>query len=241
MLFLERVGIRADIDQIHKFTSEDHLLRASEFFEHASVMLDELATPILDHINPILENYSGRWNPMGFMVLPLGSHEELGVLRLHIWPRGLRKLTPKGEPIHNHAWHLASRILIGVYSDDIYAIRGSESYLADEDQRREQGLMRVFSIGFGDTGGTLETDGLCIRVVLDEHREVNAGEHHSIEQGVFHRTTIAHDKFVATLVFDSPTLASSKSKILIDGPAHPITEQREPITAEDIVTVRNQF
>lgn len=241
MLFLERVGIQADIQQIHQFTSEDRLLRASEFFEHASAMLDELAMPVLDNINPILENYPGRWNPMGFMVLPLGSHQELGILRLHVWPKDLRKLTPKGEPIHNHAWHLASRILMGIYNDDIYVVRGAESYPGDENQRKEQELMRVFSIGFGDIGGTLETDGSCVRVVLNEHRIVNAGEYHSIEQGVFHRTTITHDKFVATLVFDSPTLASSKSQILIDGPADPITEQRELITAEDIATVKNQF
>lgn len=241
MLFLERAGIQADIQQIHQFTSEDRLLRASEFFEHASAMLNELAVPVLDNINPILENYTGRWNPMGFMVIPLGTHQELGILRLHIWPKDLRKLTPKGKPIHNHAWHLASRILSGVYSDDIYVVRVLEYYPADENQRRERGLMRVFSIGFGDTGGILETDGSCVKVVLDEHRIVNAGEHHLIEQGVFHRTTIAHDKFVATLVFDSPTLASSKSQILIDGPADPITEQRELITAEDVATVKHQF
>ncbi len=96
MLFLERAGIQTNIQQIHQFTSEECISRASEFFERASIMLDELSVPVLDNINPILENYSGRWNPMGFMVLPLGSHPELGILRLHIWPRNLRKLTPKG-------------------------------------------------------------------------------------------------------------------------------------------------
>lgn len=171
MLFLERAGIQTDIQQIHQFTPEEGLLRSSEFFERASVLLDKLRVPVLDNIHPILENYRGRWNPMGFMVVPLGSHQELGILRLHIWPKDLRKLTPKGEPIHNHAWHLASTILAGVYSDDIYVLE-SEPYPIDENQRKEWGLLRVFSVGFGDTGGTLETAGTCVRVVLREHRDI---------------------------------------------------------------------
>lgn len=241
MLFLERVGIQTDIKETHQFTTEERRIGSGEFFERATVMLDELSGSVLENILPNLENFSARWNPMGFMVFPLGSHPELGILRLHVWPRNLRKLTPKGEPIHNHAWHLASRILTGVYSDDVYTVTEHKPDPIDESQRRQRGLLRVFSVGYGNTGGILETDGSCMRVELKEHRIVEANQHHFIEEGVFHNTTIAHDKLVATLVFDAPTLASIRSKILIDGPTDPITEVREVITSQDITTVKNQL
>ncbi len=240
MLFLEQAGIHTDIKRTHQITPEGYVLRADDFFERAGAMLDQLSIPVLDNIKSILDNGSGRWNPMGFMVLPLGSHQELGILRLHIWPKDLRKVTTKGEPIHNHAWHLESRILKGKYTDKIYVVREREISLL-EDERKERGFLRVFNIGFGERGGTLETDGLCVRVEVGEDRIAKAGEHHSIEQGVFHQTTIAYDKFVSTLIFDAPTLPSLRSDVLIDGPAAPITEERYPITLEDIDTVKNQF
>jgi len=248
MQFLERAGIDIDIRQIHQFTSAEHLLRADEFFDRASVMLDKLGIPVLDNARSILDSHSGRWNPMGFMVLSLGSHPELGILRLHIWPKDLRKVTPKGEPIHNHAWHLESRILEGEYTDEIYVVGEHEPSLEDENERKERGFLRVFNVGFGERGGTLETDGSCVKVAVGEYRTAKSGEHHSIEQGVFHKTTIAHDKLVATLVFDAPTLVfdaptlvSIRSKILIDGPVNPITEVRDAITSQDIATVKNQL
>ena len=71
--------------------AERQPVERDEFFSASACLLPDLADAVCADIMPSLENAYGRWHPSGFMVFPLGTHPELGTLRLHIWPDGARQ------------------------------------------------------------------------------------------------------------------------------------------------------
>lgn len=242
MINLEQFGIQPGNDGADRLPVEASWSKASEFFWRAKILLDSLSDEVLREIVPHLEQQSGRWHPTGFMVFPLGIHKELGSLRLHIWPKGLRRVAPKGDTIHDHSWHLASRVLVGVYNEEFYSVEESDTLPDTEYARRESGLLRVFRTDYNPgSADVLITDGACVKVKLVEPRSIKAGNLHTIEAGVFHRHTILQDELAAALVLNSPTLGGLKQRILIDGPTDPINEYRQVISLEEKLKTKSQL
>lgn len=99
---LEEIGFKSGYDTRHLQRGDPQVLLPNRFFDQAYALLEKAEPIVLDGVVPNLEQYSGRWNPGGFMVFPLGVHEVLGSLRLHVYPRGIPRETDQGPNIHNH-------------------------------------------------------------------------------------------------------------------------------------------
>src|SRR2546428_843658 len=67
------------------------------FFSRACERLWELRDVVMTRVARSLDECFGTWHPSGFMAYPLGEHPEIGSLRLHVWPEGLRRRVTKGR------------------------------------------------------------------------------------------------------------------------------------------------
>lgn len=239
---LEKFRIMPAQDAAHVLSVDSSALPPHRFSEKAFQTLDSLSAEVIGEVIPNLENYSGRWHPNGFMVFQLGTNTDLGTLRLHIWPNSFREMSEKAnaDTIHDHAWHLSSKILAGVYRDELYDVSEVSSQISEE-ERAQQGLLRVFRVNYDpNLPDSLVTDGTFARPILREHRNVSSGGHHFIEAGVFHKTTIPEDKLVATLVLNSPTIQKTGPRILINGPAEAFSTPRKAISREEVMAAKSQ-
>src|SRR3989344_4544091 len=141
---LEELGVKPGNDMQHSRMADLSLFPPDNFFEQAEILVTKASPIVLGKVVPHLEDYPGRWNPGGFMVFPLGIHHVLGSLRLHVYPEGMPRNTPQGPNIHNHAWHLFSNVLVGSYTDTLYALEPSGRTTDPEAIYPGSGLLRVF-------------------------------------------------------------------------------------------------
>lgn len=222
------------------FLQGDTLNDVDNFSRQAVLVLRSAAEEVYEQVIPDLENYEGKWHPLGFMAYRLGNIAAFGTLRLHIWPAGLRKDSPRGPKIHDHAWHLSSLVMSGTYTDEIYEVEEVERPVFSEDDRREQGLLRVYRPKFTETSASLDTDGSCAIATPTERRRFEAGLTHDIPVRVFHLTDIPPTESVTTLLIESPTY-NTRTRILMDTPMGPLTDPKHDITTEDAVFAKEQI
>lgn len=246
MRALEQYGIQPPAASA-SLQQNGNYLPVSDFFEQAHDLLQPVSNVVQTDIIPSLEEHSGRWHPSGYMVYSLGTHQDLGSLRLHIWPQGMRHSETRDVPglprdVHDHVLHIASVAVGGVYEDDIFKVERVGRDLTDEQVVRE-GLLRVFTFPDDDPStGTLITDGRFVRATPVEHRVVPKGDTHSIEAGTFHAPAIPEDALAATLSFSSNRVNLVGPHILAGGSAEPIPGRRKRIvTPEDAVAVKRQL
>ncbi len=239
MKSLQDLGFELGGDEAHlqKVAPED--INPERFFDQAEPLLEELSESVLTEVVPNLEDYEGRWHPLGFMIYPLGVHEGLGSLRLHIWPAGHRVSIDGGSGIHDHAWYLASRVLAGVYSDDRYDVELMPDKAPEGDL--SEPFFRVFGVTKvpGEPDG-LRTDGTYARAQVFDQVLVPAGLTHRIEPGAFHLPTISEGQLAATLVLDSPSLGF-KPSILINRSSEPIFNPRPAVHESEALQVKDQI
>src|ERR1017187_2549985 len=65
------------------------------------------ATNHVDHAVELIKSKKlgiGKWHPTGFATFEVVSIDGLGLMRLHFWPSGLRKVLPGHPPIHKHCF-----------------------------------------------------------------------------------------------------------------------------------------
>lgn len=141
-----------------------------------------------------------RWHPNGFAVFHLGPGPGGGKLRLHIWPTIERVTRPKHPAVHRHEWHLASRVVAGVYTDVLYNVSLATG---SAEGRLQHGFVIRYQPGQPDV---IERSSDVYRVVERERRTVSAGETHCIQAGVFHETTVDSTDFAGTLVLTSGSI-----------------------------------
>lgn len=211
----------------------------STFFETAAPILREAQQEVYDEVIPNLEDYEGKWHPLGFMAWKLGNIATTGTLRLHIWPEGLRRESPRGPKIHDHAWHISSLVMDGDYTDTIFQVE-EQGIVESEQERRERDLLRVYSPRFSNTSAALETDGTCAKVETIEERLYKPDSIHTIETGVFHITNIDIGRAVTTLLIESPPV-ESHPRILMDTAGEPLTNPKYEIPREDAIYAKTQL
>lgn len=234
---LEALGVKPGTDEHHGLMSE--YIQAEDFFKAANVWLEKASPVVVNSIFPHLEDYFGRWNPGGFMVFPLGMHEDLGSIRLHVYPLGIRE-TSHGPNIHNHAWHLASKVLAGNYVDVIYDLE-DQGIVTNYDPLNQDNLFRIFSTRRLPSGqDELVTEGRVVRPVPTLRRSVSTGSTHNIEAGIYHLTIIPDDELTATLVVDSPAF-TNKTGILLATGQERITRNRLIVDEASILLAKEQL
>ena len=222
----------------------DHL-PVQVFFDQTAEILPAIGDTVRSEIIPNLDQYEGRWHPAAYMVYALGAHATLGSLRLHIWPRDLRIREQREEgdikDVHDHVLHIASLVVKGTYSDDIYHVQNRGANVSDE-ELAERGLLRVFTPPQGVSGSdAMTTDGRVVSVRKSAERIIKGGDMHTIEAGVFHAPTIPEDRLAATLSFSSHRVNLAGPHILIAGPADPIKGAKRPVMPDEAEFVKQQM
>lgn len=138
----------------------------------------------------------GRWHPTGFMVFNLENYDDLGILRLHVWPHGERLARPGHPSVHSHCFHLHSEIVHGTYSETLYQANVADS----ADTESWPGFYVSPPSGDG-LDRLIKEDALYSVTNLSGLADYNVGESHSMQAGDYHSTDIARGSFVATLAF----------------------------------------
>lgn len=251
MNLLERHGVLPTDSSVLLHTGNNEV-GSEEFFARSAEILEPAGEIVASEIIPNLEQYYGRWHPTGFMVYPLGEHPELGSLRLHVWPEGLRVRDSNWDKrkvgdiydgdIHNHGWNISSLAIAGFYSDNFYEIETLPDKNVFDEEVASRGLFRVFEVSYaGENPEALTTDGTTVKAHLDEQRTVQAGELHEIEAGPFHAPTVPEDTLGATLVFSSHRVIPEGPQVLIGGSLGPIVGNRQDISDEEKLLAKKQI
>lgn len=189
-----------------------HVTRSSyefaEFVAASQSVLPKLRPLVIDMAAK--GELQGRWHPSGYMVFPVATHPMVGRLRLHIWPKGLRKaeVRPEGLPrdIHDHVMFISSLVVGGVFSDQIFAVSEAGSH----------GPYRVYAPTRGVAAATeiLPTESVVFAQSLGR-REVLQGQFHEINVGTFHVPTIPESQFASTLLISSHRVVDEGPRVLI--------------------------
>lgn len=209
-----------------------------EFREQAGNFLAELADPTINEVVPNLEEYPAKWQPMGFQIYDLGIYPELGFLRLHVWPKILRRASQKADVIHNHPRHIASNVLSGTYRDLIFDVAEKN----DSEQESEGDVYSVYGKTINpDQTEFLSTEGVRVEATVAENRVVPAGTQHFIPPDIFHQTQVPLSESCVTLVFNSFRTKAEGPFVLLNKPPRSMPELREPITPEEIAGVKELF
>lgn len=166
----------------------------AEFIESASVALEREAEFQLDNAIDRLSALESTWHPNGFAVFHLNENHELGKLRLHIWPDSKRVTRPDDAPIHTHAWHLCSHILVGTYAETLY-----EQVRPGSPESREYHSAVIDYLVDRNSFKTLSKAHLRPASKIKATR----GERHLVPAEVPHEAHIGISSFVATLLLTS--------------------------------------
>ena len=173
-------------------------------------------------------------HPAGFLVLYIidPKQREHGQLRLHIWPVDI---DPSKSDIHYHTWHLASKVLLGVYQESLPVVR-----IVDKEDS-QYGAYQI-SHCKDDIGG--------LQVVPDRHAHMQDGlvkkydvnDIHYLPAGEYHLTkprglTITLNVMGKTLLDYSEFVRSSRSNIRPDEQSRQLTIDVEKVY-EQLVLAR---
>lgn len=191
--------------------------------EHAAVgaaELRRLAPIVLESVVPALDLLLGRWHPAGYMVYSLGTHADLGSLRLHIWPAELRRAEerpPGVRDVHDHVLHISSLVLAGTYVDELYQVWAEDQNL-EQAAMDKHGLFRVYTPSAGESGSALlnATAEIVGARVIGE-RVIDSGDSHAIAAGLYHAPRIPPSDLCVTLSFSSYPVMTGGPHILIQG------------------------
>lgn len=232
---LEALGIRSGEDVQHRQRAQLADYPPACHLPLAEDLLRRAAPIIVSEVVPNLTNYPVRWNPGSFMVFPLGMHDHLGSLRLHVWTAGLRE-TSHGPNIHEHGWHLSSLVLAGPYTDNLYQLEQVQK------PPGEEGLLRLYMTERGQGGhDALTTDGALVGPRIIAERSIPQGQIHHIEAGVYHFTTVPLDRLVVTLVVDSPAFVEATGVLLDRGSPTKINRRRISVERSHVLLTREQI
>ena len=129
------------------------------------------------------------WHPLGFVSLPLT--EGAGwALKIHYWPKGTRKPKKPDWPIHDHRFHIESRVLLGVVGNWKYKII-------------EGGEERLFPVSYSGKDSVIMPHGNAITAVLDSKEYHVAGEVYEICRKTFHQAYVPIEESAITLVLQT--------------------------------------
>jgi hypothetical protein len=227
-------------DEFHEHAVQS--LDPNDFFAQAQDFLAERTSEVIGDVIPLITELEGGWHPLGFAAFQLMVLEDGSSLRLHVWPEDLRRGHSLERPaIHDHAWHLISKIITPApYQDTRYDVQVVSDAPSTEEERisSSRGLQRVFRAYYPPGPQELRTDGTCAQVRAIEEVVVQSGQYNRIVAGEYHLDNIPIGLTVATLCLDSPKLIDDGPHVIIDGPADTIKMGRVPIPPEDLRYIR---
>lgn len=138
----------------------------------------------------------GNWHPLGFIHIKIGSVENVGDLRLHIWSDRERKTQTPEMPIHNHVFTVNSHILIGKVTNKAYSITNGSKY-------------RIYHIGYNESRSILTPTNSIVDSELISVSSYNKGDFYQVKVGDFHESQVNENEFSATIVLATDRIKDS--------------------------------
>ena len=127
-------------------------------------------------------------HPLGFFLFRVWTTDAV-TLRLHYWPAKLRPQPVALTPIHDHVWHLRSRVLLGQLTNIVVEV---------EDQRSgEYDLGVITQIDRQDAVSPTDRRVAIRREIRSIHA---AGDYYELVPGIFHFTEVPDNNATATIV-----------------------------------------
>lgn len=138
----------------------------------------------------------GRWHPNGFAAFDVAMVEGVGLIRLHFWPKGLRRNVSRHPPIHNHSFHLYSKVLLGAYRESRYEVGDASDTRSHSAPLRQYLVVPARNDGVDrlDVGGWVGVRSITSRLSFE------ARTWHGLPAGWYHSTPIPISTLCATMV-----------------------------------------
>ncbi|MFD5902821.1 hypothetical protein ACFV6B_21305 [Streptomyces microflavus] len=185
----------------------------------------------------------GLWHPTGFGTFEVAQVPGLGLVRVHVWPEGLRRGLPGHPSVHQHCFHLYSRVLAGEYRESQYGIVAPHEHGPHEVLPGARRL-RVYAVrptGVMGKDELYETgEDLDVVPTLRAAR-FPAGTWHEIPVRTFHATPIARNRFCVTLAVLSLPVQGAADVLLGRPGGGSSVSVRRVVSDEEQELMRSQF
>lgn len=129
------------------------------------------------------------WHPLGFVSLLLKKGDGWA-LKLHYWPMETRRPKTPDWQIHDHRFHLESRVLNGALDNWTYRIE-------------EGGSDRLLPVSYSGKDSVIEPSGRPVTAVLEKKETHSAGAVYTIPRTTFHQSFVSLDSCAITIVLQS--------------------------------------
>ena len=168
------------------------MLSARTTFE---LPLKELA----EELPRMVRSTQPMWHPLGFVSATLLKHET-GTLKIHLWPQGERRSKSPDWPIHDHSFHISSRVLIGSIGSIKYNVAAGITH-------------RRYSVAYSGDDSTLQPTEELLSCVECDQSVMQAGTRYELPIGTYHENIVPTNELALTLVLKSGSIESPPNVI----------------------------
>lgn len=130
-----------------------------------------------------------NWHPLGFFHMPVAQSDDGRRLRFHVWPANYRSTQNPPLSIHDHAFALTSRVLVGSMSNITYHV--SDQGVANA---------RLYDVLYDEHQSVLRANGRLACVSELRRERQSAGAQYVVPIGTFHESEVALGSLTATMV-----------------------------------------
>ena len=167
------------------------------------------------------------WHPLGFVSTTLFNYQT-GTLKLHLWPQGERRSKIPDWPIHDHSFHISSRILLGEVGSLNYSITEGTTF-------------RRYSVTYVGEDSELRPTEQLVDCMESARAVMKAGSRYELPCGTYHENVVPTTELALTLVFKSRAAKSPPNVIgTLAIPDLPLY-QRTPYPISSLLTVVSQL
>jgi hypothetical protein len=143
------------------------------------------------------ERLSAVWHPLGFINLKMMDHG--CVLRCHIWQPRWPQNVKIYPVIHNHTWHVQSRLLMGSVKNELFDVSSGTASPTHQ----------IYRIEYDGALDRIISTGRHVRADLRSVDIINVGERYGVPIGEFHRTSVIDGRAASILVTEFTAPAGS--------------------------------
>ncbi len=137
------------------------------------------------------DNFSATWHPLGFIIITIQDWHLGERLRIHIWPKSIRKYNQGRNWIHNHEYNINSLVLVGKVINKRYILH-----------RKSKGLPTYNVVHQGNNSDLIITGKFCeVKYLCSE--EIKKGKVYTIKKSEYHLSETKTEIITATIVLNS--------------------------------------
>ncbi|MEM1269316.1 MAG: hypothetical protein AAGI08_04625 [Bacteroidota bacterium] len=152
-----------------------------------------------DLILNLITDSKSMWHPLGFVSCTI-IKDDTGVLKLHYWPANDRREKRPNWPIHDHAFHIHSQVLLGRVMSNFYDVSPGSDY-------------RRYYVGYEGSDSILVPTDDLVDCELAERTVQAAGDRYEIAYKRYHENVVAAASEAMTLVYKEPPSSNEDAMV----------------------------